>query len=177
MQQSTRKYHGTWKSIGVVILACGLSACNSSTEPEDTSSDSSAMTASNISQKIMCDHANLIQIAPHQVDCASAKHGKSKHQQVCVRICHRPPGNPDNSKILDLPLQALKAHIGHGDYMGDCDGSAGENPGEETGGSTDDGSVGTQDGTPDVIPNWCVPYLEIDANCDGIHDVWGVPYL
>lgn len=50
------------------------------------------------------------------------KHGKK------VRICHIPPGNPDNRHTICIGRSALPAHVGrHGvdddhDYVGSCDG-------------------------------------------------------
>lgn len=38
-----------------------------------------------------------------------------------VTICHRPPGNPDNQKTLEVGASALDAHLGHGDTEGACD--------------------------------------------------------
>ena len=42
-----------------------------------------------------------------------------------VVICHSPPGNPNNSKTLEVPVSALQAHIDHGDKIGPCDEGAG----------------------------------------------------
>lgn len=35
-------------------------------------------------------------------------------------ICHRPPGNPDNSHTLTVDAGSLQAHLGHGDTLGAC---------------------------------------------------------
>ncbi len=35
-------------------------------------------------------------------------------------ICHRPPGNPDNSKTMTASGGSLQAHLGHGDTLGPC---------------------------------------------------------
>lgn len=37
-----------------------------------------------------------------------------------VAICHLPPGNPLNSQDLDVNVNAVKAHLAHGDYLGAC---------------------------------------------------------
>jgi len=42
-----------------------------------------------------------------------------------VQICHRPPGNPDNSKTLSIGASAVSAHLAHGDTEGPCEGDAG----------------------------------------------------
>ncbi len=38
-----------------------------------------------------------------------------------VTICHIPPGNPDNKHTISIGQSAVKAHLGHGDTLGDCD--------------------------------------------------------
>ena len=37
-----------------------------------------------------------------------------------IRICHVPPGNPNNAMTKCLPISAIPAHLGHGDYLGEC---------------------------------------------------------
>ncbi|HEY9583118.1 MAG TPA: NlpC/P60 family protein [Candidatus Paceibacterota bacterium] len=37
-----------------------------------------------------------------------------------TKICHVPPGNPQNAQTLSLPQSAVRAHIAHGDYLGEC---------------------------------------------------------
>jgi len=37
-----------------------------------------------------------------------------------VTICHLPPGNPDNAHTLSVGADAVEAHLGHGDYLGEC---------------------------------------------------------
>ena len=34
-----------------------------------------------------------------------------------VAIYHKPPGNPENKKLMEVPLSALKAHLDHGDEI------------------------------------------------------------
>lgn len=34
-----------------------------------------------------------------------------------VDVCHRPPGNPDNTKIISVSVNALSAHLAHGDHL------------------------------------------------------------
>jgi len=38
-----------------------------------------------------------------------------------VTVCHLPPGNPTNTSTLSVNVNALKAHLAHGDYIGECD--------------------------------------------------------
>lgn len=38
-------------------------------------------------------------------------------------VCHEPPGNPDNSRTLEVGSEAaVQSHLGHGDERGPCDG-------------------------------------------------------
>ncbi|TAH20099.1 MAG: VWA domain-containing protein [Cytophagales bacterium] len=37
-----------------------------------------------------------------------------------VIICHKPPGNPSNSKTITVSKTALQAHLAHGDSQGAC---------------------------------------------------------
>ncbi|TFH01020.1 MAG: hypothetical protein E4G77_04100 [Nitrosopumilus sp.] len=37
-----------------------------------------------------------------------------------VTICHRPPGNPNNSHTITVGEPATNAHLRHGDFLGEC---------------------------------------------------------
>jgi hypothetical protein len=37
-----------------------------------------------------------------------------------VVICHIPPGNPDNAHAIEVSINAVDAHLAHGDSIGDC---------------------------------------------------------
>ncbi len=37
-----------------------------------------------------------------------------------IVICHVPPGNPDNTHAIEININALPAHLAHGDLIGDC---------------------------------------------------------
>ena len=41
--------------------------------------------------------------------------------KVC--LCHIPPGNPDNAHTICVGAPAVKAHLGHGDSLGECNSS------------------------------------------------------
>jgi hypothetical protein len=43
------------------------------------------------------------------------------YEEGKVEICHLPPGNPDNAHTIEVDLSALPAHLGHGDYKGECE--------------------------------------------------------
>lgn len=42
-----------------------------------------------------------------------------------VTICHTPPGNPDNAHAITISVNALDAHLAHGDSVGPCDATSG----------------------------------------------------
>lgn len=37
-----------------------------------------------------------------------------------VTICHIPPGNPNNPQTITVSVNALQAHLDHGDFIGPC---------------------------------------------------------
>ena len=37
-----------------------------------------------------------------------------------VLICHIPPGNPDNAHTISISVNAVPAHLAHGDTLGAC---------------------------------------------------------
>jgi hypothetical protein len=39
-----------------------------------------------------------------------------------VDICHIPPGNPDNAHVINVSVNAVPAHLAHGDNLGQCGG-------------------------------------------------------
>lgn len=71
-----------------------------------------------------------------------------------VRICHVPPGNPDNRHDICIGRPAVEAHLREhrhgelGDYLGACAGQPSEGGGgsDDGGGSTDEGGGSTDDG-------------------------------
>jgi hypothetical protein len=62
-------------------------------------------------------------------------------EEEAVLICHVPPGNPDHAraKLVDEP--SVDAHMGHGDYLGECV----ENPVDEGGDDGDQEDDGEED--------------------------------
>ncbi|MCH8860714.1 MAG: LamG domain-containing protein, partial [Thaumarchaeota archaeon] len=57
-----------------------------------------------------------------------------------IKICHVPPGNPDNAHTIEVDESAVEAHLKHGDSLGPCD-----EPPEETFTVTLKDSVSLQD--------------------------------
>ena len=42
-----------------------------------------------------------------------------------VKVCHIPPGNPDNAHVINVSQNAVAAHLAHGDFVGaSCDPTA-----------------------------------------------------
>jgi len=41
-----------------------------------------------------------------------------------VQVCHAPPGNPSNARTITVSINALPAHLAHGDTEGPCDESS-----------------------------------------------------
>jgi hypothetical protein len=37
-----------------------------------------------------------------------------------VQVCHAPPGNPANARTITVSINALPAHLAHGDTEGPC---------------------------------------------------------
>lgn len=50
---------------------------------------------------------------------------RAQLDQGWVTICHIPPGNPANAHTITISVNALPAHLAHGDYVGSCMGGAG----------------------------------------------------
>lgn len=116
----------------------------------------------------------------------SAQVGECQGNKLCVHICHLPPGDPQNSKDMILPLKASLAHLEHGgpnlekDYLGPCDQNnpdpIDDNSDDSTdaeGGSSSDSSDAAD--TVTDIPLWCERYYDLDNNCDGYVDESGEP--
>jgi hypothetical protein len=38
-----------------------------------------------------------------------------------VDICHIPPGNPANAHTINVSVNAIPAHLAHGDFLGSCE--------------------------------------------------------
>jgi hypothetical protein len=38
-----------------------------------------------------------------------------------VDVCHIPPGNPDNAHTINVSVNAVPAHLAHGDHLGSCE--------------------------------------------------------
>ena len=74
----------------------------------------------------------------------SFEFGQLRGNEQRVVLCHVPSGNPDNPHAITVGAPAVDAHLAHGDYLGECDGSDAE---EESDG--DDDGVGDGDANDD----------------------------
>jgi hypothetical protein len=74
-------------------------------------------------------------------DCKKDRSGKCEYKKV--RICHIPPGNPDNKHVISVSQNALQAHLDHGDFVIDKDHPAKDckkkNNGKKNNGKKDNG--------------------------------------
>lgn len=64
------------------------------------------------------DHPSTSDFDSYPIDYESKK----------IEICHVPPENPDNVHTLSISVNAMRAHLAHGDYMDECT----ENADDET---------------------------------------------
>ena len=58
---------------------------------------------------------NTALAGPIQISGADSQNGDSK-----VSICHIPPGNPANAHTIEININALPAHLAHGDTAQEC---------------------------------------------------------
>lgn len=148
------------------ILTLFFAGCNSNNENSSAGSLASQTQASieeslqAKSQSVFLDEATSEDIINYVTECR----GRSK-RQVCVTICHRPPGNPTRGKTLLLPLKASLAHLSHGhereenDYLGPCQRDSGledETPEVITEDSTEpveDDAVAVSEDQPETVEN------------------------
>ena len=181
--------------IMILTLSAVFFGCSGS-NVDIPNADIAASSEGNLSSKAAINvvDATPDELAPHLLEC----HGKNAGK-ICVQICHRPPGNPANSKTLILPLKASLKHLHHGgphhetkDTLGPCEDlqtdvdpvivedESETDPGTGTG-STDPGTVDTtvigDDGIASYAdaPIWCQAYYGIDNNCDGVDNFTGLP--
>ncbi len=70
-----------------------------------------------------------------------------------VTICHTPPGNPNNARTTSVNVNAVPAHLGHGDHCGPC--------------CIVDGNPGTEDCNDNGIWDACDIDQGTSSDCDG----------
>ncbi|ATX81537.1 hypothetical protein Ga0123462_0667 [Mariprofundus ferrinatatus] len=64
-----------------------------------------------------------------------------------VKVCHLPPGNPDNVQSIEVGESAVQAHLAHGDTLGSC-----AHVDEETEHSESADEAAAGGGTPNAKP-------------------------
>ena len=60
-------------------------------------------------------------LIPLLANQTTLKSKDSNNKNSKVTICHVPPGNPSNVHSITISKNALKAHLAHGDFFGNCD--------------------------------------------------------
>jgi len=81
---------------------------------------------------------------------------KDEKKEEQVAICHQPPGKQSERKTLTVPQSAVKAHLDHGDVLGECkDEKKQDNKGKDNKSGKDGGGMAslmtTSDGMPIMI--------------------------
>lgn len=94
----------------------------------------------------------------------SFEFGQLRGDEQRVVLCHVPSGNSDNAHAITVGASAVDAHLGHGDYVGACDGSDastdnygedgnsagdGDDNHDDPGSVDEDGTDGEEDDDPD----------------------------
>lgn len=75
---------------------------------------------------------NLLEFNQNLQDHDSAALAINAASGEKIAVCHIPPGNPDNAHTIVISINALHAHLAHGDSIGGCseqgdDGPVGDN--------------------------------------------------
>jgi hypothetical protein len=82
--------------------------------------------------------------------------GPSLHAGEKVEICHIPPDNPSDRHTIFVSVNALAAHLAHGDTTGPCEDSC------DAASSCDDGNLCTED----ICDVGFCQFNDISAYCD-----------
>jgi len=67
------------------------------------------------------DHPSTSDLESYPVD----------YERKKIEICHVPPGNLDNAHTLSISVNAMRAHLAHGDYIDECTENADDETEEE----------------------------------------------
>jgi hypothetical protein len=68
----------------------------------------------------LCDEA-VSSTTTTDGECPDDEDDEDEKAGEKVKICHMPPGNPDNSHTITVGANAVQAHLAHGDMKGACD--------------------------------------------------------
>ena len=80
--------------------------------------------------------------------CTAEVEARGEKVKDKLAICHHPPGNPTNSKTLEVGASAVAAHLGHGDTEGPCADGGGHDDDGHDGHDNDKGGHGGKKGGP-----------------------------
>jgi hypothetical protein len=123
----SKRYLSLGCGVGLVfglMVSVSFSGCGGSGE---TSDESEALRAAAAARH--CD----------QVRTSTGSHANGKK----TTICHIPPGNPANAHTITVGNPAVPAHLAHGDHIGACVCTVGQDGGTAGGGgSADSGTAG-----------------------------------
>jgi hypothetical protein len=108
-----------------------------------------------------------VSTAPGEVDPGSRNQEEELADSMegeGVTLCHLPPGNPENAHTLTVGAAAVKAHLRHGDHLGDCEGTS----------EPDAGTPPTDGGTTTPAPDAGTPGpVDGGQSCAGRSQVCG----
>ncbi len=113
----TAPYSYSWKQSG----------CNSTTLSTLSNTANSYTFSPTSSMICRSDSDNVFTFVITTTDAHGCTVSKTKKINVVdpfvgnkIMICHRPPGNPTNTQMLTVSANAIPAHLGHGDNLGNC---------------------------------------------------------
>jgi len=93
------------------------------------------------------DHPSTSDLESYPVD----------YERKKIEICHVPPGNLDNAHTLSISVNAMRAHLAHGDYMDECT----ENGDDETNDEEEiEIEVEIEDGVTKIVVKIVVLFLQ-----------------
>lgn len=96
--------------------------------------------------------------------------GDKKEEQVT--ICHQPPGKPDERKTMTVPQSAVKAHLAHGDVMGECKSEKNENKNDDEG-KNNKGNEGAAGMASRMSIDNSIPVMIASASNDNLWYLFG----
>jgi hypothetical protein len=174
------------------VVCCVLFVLGCKSNSDGTSSTSSELNS-------IVDGADIVPVSllkslsEEELMAVSEGCPRGSGRDLCVAICHVPPGNPSKAKTLLIPHQAIQAHLKHGsnkhnhhDFIGNCDqlpdlknpphpgcsNGKGKKPNCEI---EDPGDDHDEDDHNDDDPIYCDPLDNRDVDCDGYDDEEGTP--
>lgn len=96
-----------------IISGCGGAGSETSNADTPESDHSSSALKSPGKKELPGDESG----ASKSKDGTNSKANKEDRK---VRVCHLPPGNPDNAHEIEIDESAVSTHLAHGDLIGKC---------------------------------------------------------